>query len=147
MSGMGAVAEMLRKRERRDPRTRISWWVLVSWLLVALAFVGGALTIPWTASRWLNALLWVALGALIMVLVVLTTRIAGRVLHRPAPSARMTLAYAFLMTTFYGVRAATPERVWGDQGLSILVQAVVTGSVVGLAQWLALRRRRRAATA
>jgi len=130
---VGAVAEMLRKRERRDARKRGSWWDLL-WIPVCPAFVyAGAFAIPETESRWLSALLWAGYGLLVMGAVFVAEKVVRRIRRRPAlvPAWRVgyPLRVVVFMTVFCVVghlipRGSTPERG--------LLWAGTTGAITGL---------------
>lgn len=141
---------MLRRRERwqrREERRRLSWWDALLIAPVLTVFVAGAYLIPRTGSRWIHALLYLGLGVLIMALVLVATRIVARVRGRESPRSSFPLEYAFLLTGFFVVDALFPKRLWGDQGLAIVVQSVVTACILTLPYWLAQRRKRLARTA
>jgi len=140
---VGTVAEMLRKRDRRDTRKRFSWSELLWLLLVVTAFLAGAELLPAARSPWLAALLRVGLGSLIALLLAAAARLAPRTLEKPA----VVINYALMMTVFVSVQALFPERLWPDEGVRVLVGSavagVLTGVVLGLSRWLARRREQR----
>src|SRR5512139_1438531 len=55
---------MLRRRERGEPRTRVSWLGLLWVFPIGGVFFAGDRFIPETRSRWLDALLWAGYGFL-----------------------------------------------------------------------------------
>ncbi len=139
---MGAVAEMLRKRERRDASKRASLWDLLWVPPTAFAAGAGVLLLPQTGSRWLDALLWAGYGAMLTAMLLLASRIVHHVRPRASLSIKTPLELIFFMTVVFGLQRLFPERLWGDQGLAILAMSVVGGCILGLAQWLRLRRQR-----
>src|SRR5262245_58072193 len=121
---MGAVAEMLRRRERQETGPRFSWWEIIAILPVGAAFLAAGYLIPWAGSRWLDGLLWVGVGALVTALVLLARR------RFPRAALDLSARYSVFMTIVFACGTLLPERVRGDQGLGILLKAVVAGTVV-----------------
>lgn len=144
---MGTVAEMLRKRERRDTRKRLSWLGLLWFPPVAVAFITGARLLPVAESPWLAALLRAGLGSLIVLVVAATARLARLVLGKPTLSAALGIKYAFLMNLFFSVQALFPARLWPDDGLRVLLGSgtagVLAAVVLAISGRLAMRRERR----
>jgi hypothetical protein len=102
----------------------------------------GVLFMPQTGSRWLDALLCAAYGVTLMAMLLLASRIERRVRQLATLSIRTPLEFIFFLTVLLCVKRLFPERLWGDQGLAILAMSVVVGCILGLAQWLRLRRQR-----
>ncbi len=137
---VGAVAEMLRRRERqqrREERGRLSWCEALLALPVVAAFVAGALVIPRTESGWLDAALWIGYGALLMALLFLAFRMARR------PAAALPVRLVFLLAVLTSVQRASPEG-WND-GVRVLVLCGIVVPITLLAEYVASRRKRRAA--
>lgn len=87
---MGAVAEMLAKRDRRDARKRVSLWGLLWGIPVGGVFLAGTHVIPETGSRRLDALLWAGY-ALVWIAIAFLGENAVRRTWRLAPAKRLLL--------------------------------------------------------
>ncbi len=111
MNPVGAVAEMLRKRERREPRMRLSWWGLLWALPVYCVFRVGDGIVPETGSRWLNALAWAGYGLVCAVFFVRAERAlqpTGRLDAGRSWSLARPLGWVTWFTVFVVVHQMTP---------------------------------------
>ncbi|HEX5135911.1 MAG TPA: hypothetical protein VFY93_02985 [Planctomycetota bacterium] len=136
---MGAVDEMLRRRERREPRQRNSWrdllWGWLWVLAIVPAFVyGGHAVLPEVGSRWLAALLWAGYGALFsaatFALVAATSRFRR---PRSAWGFGQPFRISAFVSIFYGIWVLVPSD-WGTpHGFArAMVSATIAASAIAV---------------
>jgi hypothetical protein len=119
---VGAVDEMLRKGEWREPEGRVSGrealWNILCGCAIALAFVcGGLLVIPEAGSRSHTALLWAGYGALFSAVVFALDRATSRFRRsRVVRGLGLPLRMSVLVSMFSTALALVPER---DAGLRV----------------------------
>ena len=110
---MGAVAEMLRRRERREPRTRLSWWGVLWAVPIGVVFFAGDRIIPRTGLRWLDAIVWAGYGLLWMATVLLAERTVRRTAGGPAWGVTRPLGWAAFFTILFLVAQVVPAgQIW-----------------------------------
>ncbi|MCK6459149.1 MAG: hypothetical protein L6Q95_04560 [Planctomycetes bacterium] len=138
---MGAVAEVLSRRERQKPPKRGSWWVLLWIATIVPAFVyGGYILIASAGFRWLRAILWAGYGALFLAAAFALDRVVWRLRGRPdrVPAwgtGRPLRIVAFCALYCTGLALVAAREVWG-----FVLSAVVAESVLTLIDRLASRR-------
>lgn len=127
---VGAVDEMLRKRERREPRVsgRKALWNMLCAAAIALAFMcGGLLVIPEVGSRPRTALLWAGYGALFSAAVFALDRVTSRFRRsRVVRGLGLPVQTSVLVSMLSTASALFPERDAGLRVASFALAAALT---------------------
>lgn len=143
---MGAVDEMLRRRERREPGRRVSgrkalWNALLAGATAMAFMCGGLLVIPEVGSRWLAALLWAGYGALFS-----AATFALVVAMAPLRRSRSVWPAIRIATfvTIYGTTMPLVPASWGSPpGLvRMMASAMIAAWVTALIDTAVKRRSR-----